>query len=1624
MSNESFATRHLGPRAKDVERMLERIGVSSLNELIDKTIPSNIRLEKDLTIAEGICEYDYIEQLEAIAKQNQVFKSYIGMGYHPTVIPAVVQRNVLENPGWYTAYTPYQAEVAQGRLEALLNFQTMVSDLTALPLANASLLDEGTAAGEAMVMMYANRSRDQKKADVSRFLVSHECFPQTLDVLKTRAANTGIELVIGDVAETQLDETFFGTLIQYPSGNGEVRDYTAWVSKATSKGIKVAVAADLLSLALLTPPGEWGADIVLGNTQRFGVPMGYGGPHAAYLATKEEYKRSLPGRIIGVSKDRHGKPALRMALQTREQHIRRDKATSNICTAQALLAVMAGAYAVYHGPDGIKRIATIVHQQAQHLSNALEEIGYKNRNKVFFDTLMIDAGDEVGAIRGRAEKAGINFRYFEDGRHIGISVNETTSQQDIIDVLTVFAVGKDFPAIEKAKSEGISGIPSNMLRSSSYLTHEVFNKYRSETEMMRYLKKLENKDISLVHSMIPLGSCTMKLNAATELMPITWPEFAHLHPFAPVEQAAGYAEVFEQLTADLSEITGFHTVSLQPNSGAQGEYAGLKVIKAYHEDHGDHHRDICLLPISAHGTNPASAVMSGMKVVVVQCDKHGNVDIDDLREKAEKHAEHLAAFMITYPSTHGVFESSIVEMNDIIHSHGGLVYMDGANMNAQVGLTSPGNIGADVCHLNLHKTFAIPHGGGGPGMGPIGVVEKLAPYLPGNPVIETGGEKAISAISSAPWGSALILLISYGYIKLLGGEGLKRSTEYAILNANYIQARLEEYYPVLYKGIGGHVAHEMIVDCRSFKSEAGIEVEDIAKRLMDYGFHAPTVSFPVAGTLMIEPTESESLEELDRFCDAMIQIRQEITAVADGQLDREDNMLKMAPHTCAEVCHDIWNHSYTRAQASHPLSYLHEAKFWPSVGRVDNAHGDRNLICTCPSVESYSEEAQAPCRGGLIWSPILSPSRSKRDNSDDANGYICVTSILNNNYYQTQIMKKIYALICLVGMSAVALAQSAQTQAVKKEFSKNEIFGLTSPKQELPTKPVFKVDVLTEDFEGTSVGSLPDGWVSSTNLDAEGAEIDAYQVITSVEANGGGYWPVPETGTSNRFVGANDDNVPCDCDFLFTTIQTPEMDFSTLTEPAASYDIFHDQGFGGGDGFLEYSLDEGTTWVPVASDACNEIAEFAVNEDVWQTYVTPLADLAGETSVIVRWTWTDAGSWASGFAVDNVIIGDVQSDNLAASQGYYGDWNQFDFGAGVYDFTIIPIDQQSELKLTSIISNNGSTEITGVGFDYSIDQNGSVIGTGSSEPVTLAAYCKDTASVAATGVTPDAVVGTVATTLTTFSDIADVDPSDDSFVVSYEVDQYLYARDQGAAQAFVGPTSDYQYGNLFDMYAEATVYGLDVCIDSDGITGEDINAIIYEFEGLDDDGLPILNDVDESESIEVTENTPSTGVGEANWITIPFAENGIELEAGITYLAVLNTSSDIRTPVSGSNFWVASWLEDADGWGATASAPMVRMNFDPTVSVSEVEAENFTVSQNMPNPFTDETVINYNLNNADNVTLEVFDVTGKQVFVSYEGQLAAGAHNIRLNGADFPAGIYQYTLTVGTEQVTRKMIVQ
>ncbi len=955
MDTNSFLLRHIGPKKEDIQGMLDTIGLNSIDELIEQTIPSTIRLKEELHLGDALSEQEFLAHIKELAQKNKQFKTYIGLGYNNTVLPSVIQRNVLENPGWYTAYTPYQAEISQGRLEALLNFQTMVIDLTGMEIANASLLDESTAAAEAMIMLFNNRPRQKKKVNANHFFVSEDCLPQTISLLETRSEPLGIQLIIGNHQEFEFNEKIFGGLLQYPAATGEIYDYKSFTEKAHSADAGIAVAADLLSLALLESPGSWGADVVVGTSQRFGIPMGYGGPHAAYFATKEAFKRNIPGRIIGLSKDLDETPALRMALQTREQHIKRDKATSNICTAQVLLAVMAGMYAVYHGPKGIKHIAKRIHNKTNALSSAIKDLGYNQKNSQYFDTILIDLKEiSSKTINKIALEAQINFLYIDE-HTISISLNETTTINDLNDILSVLAAAKkiDFKRITEIYDSGT--ISQTLKRKTNFMTHEVFNSYHSETEMMRYVKKLERKDLSLNHSMIPLGSCTMKLNAASEMLPLNESNFSALHPFIPEDQAEGYAEIFRQLENDLCEITGFAGMSLQPNSGAQGEYAGLMVIREYHRSRGDHQRNITLIPSSAHGTNPASAVMAGMNVVVVKCDEMGNIDVDDLKEKAEKYSNELSALMITYPSTHGVFETQIKEINSIIHQHGGQVYMDGANMNAQVGLISPGEIGADVCHLNLHKTFAIPHGGGGPGMGPIGVAKQLVEFLPGHPIINCGGEKSISPISAAPWGSSLVLLISYAYIKMLGAKGLTESTKFAILNANYMKTKLEKHYKILYTGSNTRVAHEMIIECRDLKAESGIYVTDIAKRLMDYGYHAPTVSFPVAGTLMIEPTESESKQEIDRFCEAMISIREEIEDIINGNANPDSNVLKNAPHTLTQCSNDEWNFEYSRKYAAFPLEWVRDNKFWPSVRRVDQTYGDRNLICSCPSIENYTE---------------------------------------------------------------------------------------------------------------------------------------------------------------------------------------------------------------------------------------------------------------------------------------------------------------------------------------------------------------------------------------------------------------------------------------------------------------------------------------------------------------------------------------------------------------------------------------------------------------------------------------------------------------------------------------------
>tara|TARA_B110000881_G_scaffold190481_1_gene181761 strand:- start:3937 stop:6816 length:2880 start_codon:yes stop_codon:yes gene_type:complete len=959
MKKYTFSDRHIGPRKFEINTMLNTVGVETIEELINQTIPAHIQLNNIMDLPDPLSENRFIEHMKMLASKNSCYRSYIGMGYYNTVLPGVIQRNILENPGWYTSYTPYQAEISQGRLEALLNFQTMVSDLTAMDLANASLLDEGTSAAEAMIMLYNTRSRHQKKEEVNKFFVSELCLPQTIDILKTRSEPLGIEIVIGNHLENDFNESYFGVLFQYPGRYGEVFNYIDLSKKLKEKQIAIVVAADLLSLTLLIPPGEWGADVVVGTTQRFGIPLGYGGPHAAYFATLEKYKRNIPGRIIGVSQDIDGKEALRMALQTREQHIKREKATSNICTAQALLATMAGMYGVYHGPEGIKGIASEIHNLTSILSEGLKQLGYHQINKNFFDTINIKLGNvNLENVIFQSDAKKVNFNII-DSNSVSISIDEKDDIETIKDILQIFALSSGHKDSENLINEVLSvnnqclNLEDNLIRKSAFMQHKIFNKYHSETDMMRYIKNLENKDFSLTNSMIPLGSCTMKLNAASELFSLSWPEFNNIHPFAPIEQAEGYQTIFRELESMLCEITGFDGMSLQPNSGAQGEYAGLMVIRAYHTSRGDINRNICLIPSSAHGTNPASAVMAGMEVVVTPCDEKGNIDVDILKEKAIEYKDTLAALMITYPSTHGVFEERIMEITSIIHDYGGQVYMDGANMNAQVGLTNPAIIGADVCHLNLHKTFAIPHGGGGPGVGPIGVVEHLKGFLPNNSMISMGGENGMS-ISSAPWGSALALTISYAYIKMLGAAGLKKSTEIAILNANYIKERLADNYEVLYCGDQNRVGHEMIIDFRSFK-QYGIEVVDIAKRLMDYGFHAPTVSFPVVNTVMIEPTESESIEELDRFCDALIGIKNEINQIINKEVDPINNVLKNAPHTMNLALNDNWDFPYSREKAVFPLQWLKVKKFWPTVRRVNDAFGDRNLICSCPPMSDYEK---------------------------------------------------------------------------------------------------------------------------------------------------------------------------------------------------------------------------------------------------------------------------------------------------------------------------------------------------------------------------------------------------------------------------------------------------------------------------------------------------------------------------------------------------------------------------------------------------------------------------------------------------------------------------------------------
>jgi glycine dehydrogenase len=961
MITNNFIYRHNGIRKDDEQKMLETIGLKSTDELIDQTIPASIRLEKDMELPDGLNEYEFLSHLRTLGSRNKLLKTYIGMGYYNTILPGVIQRNILENPGWYTSYTPYQAEISQGRLEALLNFQTVVSELTGLEIANASLLDEGTAAAEAMIMLLNARPRESVKNEANKFFVSERCFPQTIDVLKNRALPLGIELHIGDHESVSFDKQYFGALVQYPDGFGRIDDFSGFVSKASEAGVRITVATDLLSLTLLTPPGEWGADIVVGSSQRFGVPMGYGGPHAGFFATKDEFKRQMPGRIIGASVDKLGNTALRMALQTREQHIKRERATSNICTAQALLATMAGMYAVYHGPIGLTRIARHINILAGVLAQEVEKYGYKQLNGHFFDTLQIEMPENIWAekVQQQALAHGMNLRLIDE-KHIGISLDETTTLNDVNAILEVFAVaaGKKFgPFVcDPVECEKITTFSKEAHRKSEFLAHPTFNSYHSETEMMRYLKKLENKDLALNRTMIPLGSCTMKLNAAAELFALSWPEFNSLHPFVPADQAEGYLELIDCLEKDLCEITGFAGMSFMPNSGASGEYTGLMVIRAYHESRGEGHRNVTLIPSSAHGTNPASAVMAGMKVVVVKCDENGNIDMDDLRKKAEEHKDKLAAIMVTYPSTHGVFEEEILDLTRIIHEFGGQVYMDGANMNAQVGLTNPAICGADVCHLNLHKTFAIPHGGGGPGVGPIGVVPHLVPFLPAHPLMKTGGDKGIHPVASAPFGSALILTITYAYIKMTGGAGLKEATRIAILSTNYLKKKLEADYKVLYTGKNGWAAHEMILDCNPLKRSASVDAIDIAKRLMDYGFHAPTVAFPVPGTLMVEPTESEPLSELDRFIDAMLAIREEIREIEDGKADQANNVIKNAPHTAEMVISNEWDKPYDREKAAFPRPWSKEMKYFTPVTRIDDAYGDRNLVCTCEPMESYMQD--------------------------------------------------------------------------------------------------------------------------------------------------------------------------------------------------------------------------------------------------------------------------------------------------------------------------------------------------------------------------------------------------------------------------------------------------------------------------------------------------------------------------------------------------------------------------------------------------------------------------------------------------------------------------------------------
>lgn len=956
MKSDRFSQRHLGPRQPEIKQMLDKIGLGSLDELVEKTIPPSIYNKKQLNLAEGIDEHGYLNRMRAMAARNKVFRSHIGLGYYNSILPSVIQRNILENPNWYTSYTPYQAEISQGRLEALLNFQTMVMELTGMEIANASLLDESTAAAESMIMLYNARSRAAVKEGKRKFFVDENTFPQTKAVLITRAEPLGIELVFGSYDTIPLDNLMFGSIIQYPAGDGAIREYGSFTKRAHEKEISVAVVADIMSLVLITPPGEWNADVVVGSTQRFGIPMFYGGPHAAYFATKESFKRHIPGRIIGISIDVNEKPALRMALQTREQHIKRERATSNICTAQALLASMAGMYAAYHGPDGLKRIATNIHTGAVYLANGIKKLGYHLVHDNFFDTLLVELPKGLLAkeLKILAEEKELNF-YYPTESSVQFSTDETTCEDKLNEILEVFSLAVKKGVHYDTTIDPTLAFDHGFTRKSAFLHQETFNKYQSETEMMRYIRMLERKDISLTQSMISLGSCTMKLNAASQLMPVSWPGFSSIHPFVPINQTEGYHQMINELEYALKEITGFETISFQPNSGAAGEYAGLMVIQAYHKDQGDLQRNVVLIPASAHGTNPASAVMAGLEVKVVKCDNSGNIDTEDLKKLAKEFEEVLSSIMITYPSTHGVFEDNIREIIDIIHSHGGQVYMDGANMNAQVGLTSPAHIGADVCHLNLHKTFAIPHGGGGPGVGPIGVSNHLVEYLPTHPLVETGGIKGINSIAAAPYGSAGVLAISHGYIQMLGGEGLTESTRIAILNANYVAKSLQEHYDILYTGTEGFVAHEMILDCRKFKSLADITEADIAKRLMDYGFHAPTLSFPVHGTLMMEPTESESKAELDRFIQAMIDIHQDIMEIAEGKMKVEESVLRNAPHTAEVLLSDSWTHHYPRSKAAYPLPWVKENKYWPSVSRINDVYGDRNLVCSCEPIESYRE---------------------------------------------------------------------------------------------------------------------------------------------------------------------------------------------------------------------------------------------------------------------------------------------------------------------------------------------------------------------------------------------------------------------------------------------------------------------------------------------------------------------------------------------------------------------------------------------------------------------------------------------------------------------------------------------